>query len=271
MNKIMPIIVPIIASMGLICSLYVWHLNDQNKLRLEASIKLSRLINDHDSNLKTNVDSLRNEIKYLQFEKESYTQYLELMSNWFILFETILFGIFFLVGYGIFETKINDYLKQNEAAQAHINHRYVLHESEFKSLKIENYKDAIQLYDVVSFLNISNGDFGFYIEEMILGIEKAHKVYELEPTDPNLLRISSLYSQIWTNLNKYYEINTINQIHESNILAEFQRKLSKLSNIEEHGIKHLGNECVKRLSGIIIKNNQWNITGIKPKDSDDQV
>lgn len=68
-----------------------------------------------------------------------------MMSNWFIFFETILFGIFFIVGYGVFDNKITDSYKKSEAAYDDINKRYVQFENEFKDLKIVSYIDSCYL------------------------------------------------------------------------------------------------------------------------------
>ncbi len=273
MGSLSKVIIPLISIAALILAIYSWYLEDQRKLRIDQVVQLSKNINNRYLDSTSNVDSLRNEIIQLQFERQSYISNLDLMSNWFIFFETILFGIFFVVGYGVFDNKITDSYKKSETAQAHINERYLHFKNEFKDLKIEIYKDAIQLYDVVSYLNISNNDIRMYIEQMLISLEKANDVYELEKSDKNLSRISQILAEIWEKLDKYYEINTLagGINHGKNELMSYQRRILDLSNIDEKGIKALGHECVLRLNGIIRKNETWCKSSIKPIDSHNQV
>lgn len=85
---------PTLSIIAIVLALYGLDLNKQQDIRINESIELSKLINNMTQNDPNAIDSLRNEIIQLKFQKESYTTHLQLMSDWFILFETVLFGIF---------------------------------------------------------------------------------------------------------------------------------------------------------------------------------
>ncbi len=263
------IIVPFIAVAALILSGYSLFLESQRKLRIDQVIEVSKEINNR---LKASeqIDSLQNIIIQMEFDKQSYTSNIELMSNWFILFESILFGIFFIVGYGIFDNKIAENKEENIASEKRINDRHIDIEKEFKDLKIRNYKDSIQLYQVVSDVNIYRNDVRSYIEKMIDALLTANEVYKLEELEKNLSKIAFLLDELLSKLKLYYRFNNLHGhgvIHQKDELMSYQREILELSNLEEKGIKELGNECAVILNIIIQKNQEWTLTGKKPVDS----
>lgn len=139
------IVVPTLSIIAIVLALYGLDLNKQQDIRINESIELSKLINNMTQNDLNAIDSLRNEIIQLKFQKESYTTHLQLMSDWFILFETVLFGIFFVVGYGIFDNKIAQEKKENETTYERINTAHIEFKEEFLKLKINHFHNASDL------------------------------------------------------------------------------------------------------------------------------
>lgn len=180
MGKLSKVIVPLIAATSIVLSLYSFYLEDLRKVRIDQAIELLNAVNNRqDSNL-TKTDSLRNEIIQLQFERQSYTANIDLMSNWFILFETILFGIFFIVGYGIFDNKITESKKENEDAYKNIHERYVHFEKEFRDLKISSLKDSAKLYETISQLSPNVLHIREYLDSKIEELKRLVEVNKLE-------------------------------------------------------------------------------------------
>ena len=180
------LLVPLIAVTAIIIALHVWNLHNQTKIRLDQIVQLSTEINNSKKNI-TNVDSLRNVIIQLEFEKQTYTSNLDMMSNWFILFETILFGIFFLVGYGIFDNKITDSYEKSKTAYKDIHERYVQFEKEFKDLKydvFDSVADVSVLNSIHAFKEMEAGNsklFPDVIVSTMKGLEYTQKSYLIHP------------------------------------------------------------------------------------------
>lgn len=163
MKSLSRIAVPILSILAIVLALYCLSLGRQQNIKINESIELSKLINNK-IGTPTNLDSLKNEIVQLKFEKESYTTHLALMSDWFILFVTVLFGIFFVVGYGVFDNKIAQEKKENEAAYERINGSHIKFENEFKELKIEHYEYAGNLFVSTAYLLKENQPFAFMMK-----------------------------------------------------------------------------------------------------------
>ncbi len=191
MGAIYKVIIPLISIAALIVSIYSWYLEDQRKLQINQVVELSKNINNRYLEPTSNIDSLRNEIIQLQFEKQSYISNLDLMSNWFIMFETILFGIFFVVGYGIFDNKIKDSYEKSKAAQKHINERYVYHEKELKSLKYDLDINMSNLIYIVGERGLSLFKYGEYLPNCISSINRLRKCYEYSKLKSELDLIDS--------------------------------------------------------------------------------
>lgn len=179
------------------------------KSRVNESIELSKLINSKPDSL-TNIDSLKNEIIQLKFEKESYTANLQMMSDWFIFFETILISIFIAVGFGVFYTNLNNYKKEHKTSNDYINSTITHFKEDYKNLKIEFYNNT--------------GNFWAYTAAQIGKDEPFGFIFALSAADAYLIsnRLSDISENKFIKKNIETALETLKNLSkDSSILIDF--------------------------------------------------
>jgi len=118
----------------------------------------------------SNRDSLKNELVNLQFEKEAYINQLSLLSDWVILFVTILFAVFGFVGTTFFIAHINSVKEEcmNYTNSETNNNRNEIieqnieidkHKNEFKELKKVVYNGEGNASFIISDYFANHNDF----------------------------------------------------------------------------------------------------------------
>jgi hypothetical protein len=124
----------------------------------------------------TNKDSITNEVKFLEFKQEYYTQQLGIQSDWFILYVTVLFGVFGIVGYTFFMNQINTITTEANNAIARQEKIHDEHRLEFIELKKDTLKTNSDMYSIgiSSHLSMKN-----YVTVTVLSILTAKQNFEL--------------------------------------------------------------------------------------------
>jgi len=190
----------------------------------------------------------------MEFERQSYTSNLDLMSNWFILFETILFGIFFLVGYGIFDNKIADSYEKSKTAYKDIHERYVQFETEFKDIKYEVYKSIANLNMVIAIQGMDMGakdnikEFPSSLFYWITSLEYANKSIITLPDKVNPKNIDNC-KVIFRGINK--KMSAISPKDVENILTYYSKEnkenyemiLKSINYISSNGDQEIKDFC----------------------------
>lgn len=172
---------------------------------MQESLELSRTINSRIGiDTTSSIDSLKNLVIELQLENRSYTSNVEIFSNYIILFVTILFGIFFAVGYGLFDNKVDQIKSENIESLKKINEAYAKHENELLELRKYLVRGDGNISVLLADFCNKNGYFG---EELFFKINAAnsfrqclqfkdgHKLVEPEVIETNLQDIYKLLNQ----------------------------------------------------------------------------
>lgn len=120
--------------------LSVWSLssNSTNKQRINTAIEIIK----NDSLTIHGRDSLIVRLNNYQFKEDFYDKQLDIQSNWFIAFVTILFAMFGFFGYSFFVNRINEIEKKAEENRQEQEERIRAHEDEFYA-KFEDLESEI--------------------------------------------------------------------------------------------------------------------------------
>ena len=204
----------------------------QLRVRVNESLEILQTINNNALDIHNDVDKLENEIVNLKFEKESYTQHLNILSDWFVLFVSVLFGIFFIVGYRTLENvfkrqaeEIKDsYLKQEEL--------YTHFKLEFSDVKENMY---VSMANISTLIGLTYQKFQYnYIYHTAMASYNYGKAYEFTKNKSYLksckFRIVEVTSCIkLKNLGDDYNINDEDDIQS---LTKMVRHLKEISNLD---------------------------------------
>lgn len=133
-------IILFIALCGGICLYGVLKLIDVQKSistlesRMDTSVEIMKSISNSENH--TNADSLISKIRDIQFQQDYYTKQLDIQSNWFILYVTVLFGAFAVFGFVVSRQTIADASANYKEAIA--VHEQIHRSHEFELLKLKD-------------------------------------------------------------------------------------------------------------------------------------
>ena len=137
MKKFLETWQPYIILVFMVSCVFIWQRLLVYRQIMQESLELSRTINSRFGiDTTSSIDSLKNLVIDLQMENQSHTSSIEIYSNYIVLFITLLFGIFFTVGYGVFDIKVDQIKKENIESLKFINEAHAKHERQFNELKM---------------------------------------------------------------------------------------------------------------------------------------
>ena len=224
-----------------ICIFGIFYLLDKSNKQTKDIAILAKAIRNQNIAKK---DSLVNLITQEQFKESFYSTQLSIKSDWTILFITLIFSIFSLVGFFFFQERISrsetDFGTKLKNQSNENENQHVSHKLEFKKLEEIQYNTSANVYCFIAENSKEN------VEKFIYYINSAYfymKSFELEDneSDKNDNLTAIIYS-ISKSVDSIKQIQKINKSDENIInqsYSKIQYNLSELSKMNYAEIRHL--------------------------------
>lgn len=203
----------VLISTALTYCLYINHCNLEKRTR-GIEIRLENQNNGRlpmppfkYDNWTATIDSLHRQIDLRDIKQQYYMTQMDIQSNWFILFVTILFGVFAVVGYGFFVAQIQAITHESERQKKAQNEHIEKVEKRFKQTQ----RDILIAHSRAS--QIRRDEFtknGKYFEAIksdyeVIGLLKTVLELDDNSEDSNVLMLLALKEYL-CHLEKMYEI-----------------------------------------------------------------
>jgi len=129
-----------------------------------ASTRLRQIESIVQTQPSTERDSLLRLLDFKEAKEEYYLTQMDVQSNWFILYVTILFGVFALVGYSVFKYELQSIEDKNQAKQMENQEHFSKFEKRFKELEIDLRTGLGETYKISAIMNQgSRIDFAIFM------------------------------------------------------------------------------------------------------------
>lgn len=149
------------------------------------------------------VDSLRRAIDLRDMKQQYYLTQMSIQSDWFIIFVTVLFGVFAIVGYGFFVAHTQALAKQYKEQKK-------IQEEHFRQFNERFKKTEADIFRVVSGSTIFQGNYctekGAYRSALKLYMDAAGFLFHIKELDESEESINTVNTSIWNILRKCHTI-----------------------------------------------------------------
>lgn len=259
----------LIACVGLVLAVYASATSLIYVNKTEDTNQIIHSLYNTNISLNSNIDSLKNELVKLSYERKSNTDQLSLLSTWVIAYVTILFGAFAFLGYTNFSKQL-DAIKHecDRSIKDELTNNVKMIEDQNKIINshkkdILEFRDEFKDLKGLVFSNIGNVQFiishdknvndNIVLEYAILGCESMAMANNLRPTPLNLANIIHGLKLALDVLNKpSFKSLAINLLSESHDFKESIKALNEVAKIENEEIKVLCATILVKLNNLYL-------------------
>lgn len=104
----------------------------------------------------SNKDSLIQQLKIHQFKEDFYINQIGIQSDWIILYVTVLFGIFAIVGYTFFFHKMDEMATRIDERIDEQNKEALVHKKDLRDTKLQQMKITAEMLEMTSIMDYNN-------------------------------------------------------------------------------------------------------------------